>query len=611
MCEYSRRYGHFGEQYKSCLQSRTADTLANMAREKISMSVKTFYEALEEKLAGFSQEDLLSVVRNIARDVAAPERGNFLKKLTSTMAAEAHVERILDSDDLLTDIEDLISEIRHKQDHAEEWEQDRWDYHDHYDDEDSLGPYEECVSRFDTLFDRTRGIFDCDNFALARKAYMKLFEALGMEDDYGRGVHASDLQETDIGEECSRYLRSVYEETTPAQRVQTLWKALAHMKQLLWRRPPSLTDIMGVMKKPLSDEKEFLRAWVAFLKNEKESRAEGYLREAIRLAEGTAGIGSFAKEYGNDHPRAYLDWVKAIADGGGQKDVIAAVREALSALPKDLPIRSAIADVLYEAASSLRDEGTMRDARLEAFRAKPELHRLLDLWESTPAAVRRERMEEAALHIAAYAKKKHVYLSSEEQEDDAEEPADVSVVTLAHAHLLAQDWEGARKLAASGKEALGWTYGCNPQGLVVPAFLYLLMESKDALTVNLLHLWNDALENSIGWNDHEADEKRMREAYRTIATEASFTPEERKRLLQWCTTMSRKRAEAIVGNKRRKSYDKAARVVCACADVLQACDKHGDADALVEDIRLEFSRHSSFQKELRDAVAQIGRKVPT
>jgi len=194
------------------------------------MSVKALFDALEERLKNCSREELIAIIRESARIVAPPEREKFLNGLLPTDRGAAHAPAMLQTGGLLADIDYLIKEIERTQENADEWEQEHYGSYDRYDDEDPLGPYEDCIVNYELLFDRTRGAFDCGDFVLARQAYVKLFEALGMEDDYGRGISVHDLKETAIDEECSRYLRSVYETAEPAQRVHMLWQELAHVQ---------------------------------------------------------------------------------------------------------------------------------------------------------------------------------------------------------------------------------------------------------------------------------------------------------------------------------------------------------------------------------------------
>src|SRR5215510_12672834 len=67
--------------------------------------------------------------------------------------------------------------------------------------------------------------------------------------------------------------------------------------------------------------------------------ADAWLREAIRLARGTAGLAELARAEGQARPRAYLDWFAALEEEGQPREVLAAAQAALHMLPAHLPIR--------------------------------------------------------------------------------------------------------------------------------------------------------------------------------------------------------------------------------------------------------------------------------
>jgi len=204
------------------------------------------------------------------------------------------------------------------------------------------------------------------------------------------------------------------------------------------------------------------------LREQQGASADRWLREAIRLLEGTKGLAAFARKEGKAHPRAYLDWLTALQSEGKTAQVVAAAREALRALPADRPIRAAIADHLCEAARTLGDPETLQEGRWEAFTVKPSLGRLLDLWEATPESKRRTRMRQAERHLDQ-SLQRQTRRSVEEfdatVDDDLETPAWVDRTLLAHARMLCGDWEAARAMAADA-DVLGWSSSDNPQGVV-------------------------------------------------------------------------------------------------------------------------------------------------
>ncbi len=357
--------------------------------------LKRFFEAVEERLSACSAEQLRSILRNLAAEVAPKDRPGFLEALVPSEDASDLVQDALRQDALLADIDDLVAELREEMDSAEDaYDRYGYGYGDSWDDEDSLGPYESFVAPLVGLFDRTAGVFDCGQVSLARDAYHRLFDALTLEDDYGREVRASDLPETDIQGSRSRYLRALYETEDPARRPERLFAQMLELGNRLGMgsEPILLEDLIRASDRPLPDRKPFLRAWIAFLRQQKGPAADRWLREAIRLLEGTKGLEAFARQEGKAHPRAYLDWLAALKAQGKPAQVVAAARESLRTLPADRPIRAAVADHLCEAAGTLGDSRTVQEGRWEAFRARPSLGRLLDLREATPELKRRARM---------------------------------------------------------------------------------------------------------------------------------------------------------------------------------------------------------------------------
>lgn len=582
------------------------------------MALKAFWDTVEQRLAKYSAEELRAILRALAQEVAPTGRQAFLDKLKPAAEAAAAVRKAIGQEDLLADIDDLAREIKERTKNAEYWEEDKYEWGDDYEEEESLGPYEEFVEPLTALFDRAEAAFDYGNLALARKAYQKLFQVFESEDEYGRGVSADDLTDVDIDEARARHLRAVYETKSLAQRPQALFEQMQQMRPSHVRAHVMLDDIMQISRKPLPDQEEFLKAWIAFLRKQRGSDADAWLREAIRLAQGTQGLEQLARAEGKKRPRAYLDWFAALESEGKHHQVLSAAQEALQVLPDKLPIRAAIADHLCAAAVKLNDSQALRAGRWEAFIAKPTLERLLDVWDSAPKGEAQTRlMQQAAQHVKEYLA--HPPRSQEALDkmwsgDDLEMPAWIDASVLAHAYLLAEDWDAAHQLAAH-EQVLGWSGSDNPQGLVVPFFLMLLSGlQSDQLPRNLELVWEVALQNSIGfgYGGEDKEEKgtfqRLKRAYAEKLTTVSLSRERQAGLLTWCLDVSKRRVNAIVGDQHRGSYGKAATLIAACAEVLQSRGNAPEADAILEDVRNRFPRHRSFQAELSAATDEMKRR---
>ncbi|MCP4531423.1 MAG: hypothetical protein GY831_09355, partial [Delftia sp.] len=306
------------------------------------------------------------------------------------------------------------------------------------------------------------------------------------------------------------------------------------------------------------------------------SHVDAWLREAVWLAQGIPGLEALARAEGQTRPRAYLDWFAAQEVEGQHREVLAAAQEALQTLPARLPIRAAIADHMCTAAARLGEAEALRQGRWEAFAAKPILPRMLELWAvAVGTAERTALMQQAVGHVQDYLA--HPYVPPGEVMrggDSLERPAGIDLSVLAHACLLAGEWDTAHHLAAQGN-VLGWSRGESHQGLVVAAFLVLLSsKTLETLPSNLAQVWQWGMQHTVTtWRWESQQEKPVREqlahAYAEQFAAATLSTDRQERVLSWCLDVAQQRADAIVGNQYRKSYVKAAVLTVACAETLR------------------------------------------
>jgi len=588
--------------------------------EKVSL--KAFWETVEQRLATYSADELCAILRAMAQETPPSGRRAFLASLEPAEGPAVATSQVIQQEDLLADIDDLARELEDAMQHADPADslsplEERYEWGEDYDEEDSLGPYEEFVEPFVELFDRAEAAFDYGELDLARAAYQRLFELLRTEDGYGRGVSVSDLTGVDADEAVARHLRAVYETEPSARRPQALCEQMRQVPAWLFSPRPMLDDLVQISPRPLPEREQFLADWIAFLRTQSApsgSDADAWLREAVRLAQGTPGLEALARAEGQMRPRAYLDWFTALEEEGKHQEALAAAQEALQTLPPRLPIRAAIADHLCAAAARLNEAKALRLGRWEAFVAKPTLPRLLDLWDvAVDAAERTALMLDAAEHVRDYLAdppaRPDVMMRGD---DDLERPAWIGPPVLAHACLLASDWDEAHHLAAQGK-VLGWSRRESHQGLVVAAFLVLLSrKTPGALPSNLAQLWQWGLQYSVAaWSWRYEEENPVRErlerAYAEHFATAALSTDRQERFLSWCLDVAQQRADAIVGNKHRGSYNKAAVLTVACAKVLRLRGNQTAADALVNDVRGRFPRHRAFQAEIKTALWEMER----
>lgn len=521
------------------------------------MSLKAFWDAVEEQLAAYTADELRAIVRTFAREVAPTERQSFLARVRAAPREPvATLKRAVQAETLLKDILTLASQIKQKMKNAE--------YDDEYDDDDYDGardqaasPYEDFIAPLTVLFDRTQALFDLGDFVRVRAAYQKLFEIFDLEDDYGRSLNLRDLGLMDAHEARARYLRAVYETESPAQRPQVLYEQMRVAEQW-FSPPPMLEEVLSITRAALPDREHFVDAWITFLRQQEETLADLWLREAIRLSRGAAGLAELARAEGHKRPHAYLDWFTALEAEGDYPQVLVGAQEALQVLPKTWRLRAAVADHWALAAHQLNQTDDVRAARWEAFRVEPVLERLLDVWESTPSAERRTVMQQAVRHLQTF--RSQAAPEPRALVERLERPPIVNRATVVHACLWAEDWETVYQLAAK-EQVLGWSSTESAQTLVVPFFLVVLSgKSPRALPRNLRELWQAGLEYSSGWSQwstesvHNRLVDRLERVYDESIPRLTLDTEQQARWLGWCLSVANKRVDAIVGGQHRGSY---------------------------------------------------------
>ena len=573
------------------------------------ISLKAFWEKMEKKIGGYSADELRSILRAMAEETLPQQRRVFLDKLKPRKESADVEQRLIGQDELLSDIDDFAEELGAAIEDADP-DDYRDDYYNEYsDDEDSVGPYEEFIAPLTVLFERIGAAFDHGNFSLAREAYKKLFEATGHQDDYGRGATLADLPDVDTGETRARYLRAVYEDVSLARRPKALLD-LMQSAPLRFGSRLKIEDIIQISPKPLPDEDAFFKSWITFLGKQSGAEVDEWLREAVRLSQGTSGLAELARTEGVKRPRAYLDWFTALEEEGKHGEILIEAQKALQTLSTKLPIRAAVADCLCAAATKLKEPQVLRDGRWEAFAAKPTLSRLLDLRDSTPSAEQQlHLMLQAVSHLKNYLahppRRDNAW--SFEIGDDVESPAVAGNSELVHAYLLIGNWQEVHQLAAK-EGSLGWSNNENTQGLAVPFFLILLSgKTLGELPPSLSQLWQWGLQTSLGhWGFDKSENKlskRVESAYKEKIPSISLSNGEQNDLMAWCLEMATKRMTAIVKDQHRRSYDKAAVVIAACAETLRLRGKDDQAQTVLAETRNRFPRHRAFLSEL-DAATQ-------
>ncbi|MDP2182555.1 MAG: hypothetical protein Q8K99_08300, partial [Actinomycetota bacterium] len=440
---------------------------------------------------------------------------------------------------------------------------------------------------------------------LAEEAYMALFDILEMGDEPGHlpgSRDPRDILDTDLEETRLLYLQAAYRSAEPALRPFALMQAIDRFRYSVGT-DLDLRRVAGAAPGPLPDLAGFLPSWIDLLRSRNDRVGRYLLREAVTLSGGTSAVAALAREEGGNHPEAYVDWIGRLEEESDFGAMAEAATEGLARVPEDIVVRADIATGLVRAGERLGDVSMQLTGRREAFRSRPSLSDLLHLL--SLAELQGRHAEESAQAIA------RVRSLSEEQErsrrgflcEDCEtQRSQAQEGLLPQAYLLSGRYEDAFGLCA-GDSPLGWSYGGNPKGLLVPFFLMLLSCEPDSRIPGALErFWEQTMRIQWGYSVDEDVASRFGMAAMEVIRSTRLSDDEATKYLPWCVEQTGKRVDAIVGNKHRGSYGKAADLLMATAEVLAKKKARSDGDALITTYRQRYSRYPAFQGELRRAL---------
>lgn len=557
------------------------------------LSYREFWETLETKLEQATVEDLRRVLRGMAEGLKPNERKGFLEQLDHFLKSTTKPEPKPESPSLLHKIEALKQEIQEYLDGLDEEDY----FEDVYSDE-TANVFLPFYDAFEELLRETDRLHEDGQDALVVKAYRALFSFVEITDDYDNSFPIHDL---DSEESLLRYLHACYMITPPKKRAELLWDELWVLRDnILTPAWFSLLKLENISRRPLPNWEASLDDWIALLFEEgaeDDPHEEAWLREAIRRRHGLEGIIRLAHEQGDRFPNAYLEWFEALRQAGDFASLLVEAEKALQRFPEKHPIRAKMADFLAEAALRQGETKLLRQSRRIALLSEPKLERLLDLWEVLPQAQRAAQMRAIAERFAEELQHKVESTSIA----GWSKPFYPTPGLHLYACIFASEWQKALEIARKGKP-LGWSSTSRPQGIFIAlALMHLAGFSPSGLPQGMQRLWEEVWKPEAMW-DSTSSHQQMRLVLQSILeqtfAETHFTPDFESALLNECLQMATDRIEAIVDGLHRQSYHKAAALLVACGETLNA--RGGDGNGFIASGRKAFPRHRAFQQEVED-----------
>lgn len=425
----------------------------------------------------------------------------------------------------------------------------------------------------------------------------RIFDALllpiaNAEIDLGQHEMVEEVLSIDLHDCVGRCLLAVYVETSPRGRVDAILEAIDAVQGISALIEP-VRAMEQALGRELPDAGAFLDEWIARLEasaptdGDWESDQERWFRDAVARREGTEGLARIARA--TKRPQVVSAWCNAVVEDGDWKSALAAYEEGVALVTSDL-WRGEFLDGAALMASKLGRNDTKK--KLEgAWLGAPSLARLLR-WvvadDAKGASIRRRAA--AAL----------------------EADATSSSRLVAFLRVLVGDVPAAAK-ALRDAPGLGWSSDDHPGHVLFPAFAWMV---GDGAPKGVCATVIDALDRPPrlpleptlvpGDPSTRLSTPTVLDVLDRAEVRSRLTPKDRAAALDAMRVAASKRTEGVTGEKRRRHYEHAARLVGCCVEA----DRQGSA-AWCDTLRARTSRFPAYQEALRAALGGAGRFVGT
>lgn len=545
------------------------------------LALKPFEEAVRRHCEKLSHKELCDFICNrAAQEISAHERADFLEKLTSGSKKRI---RGNSRNNLISKIKLLKKAIKEHQESIEDGTFFEDYEHDYGYDEEPPPISEEQKEELETLFAEADHLFLSDELKLAAEAYQLLLGIFRYDEDAAFDYDIESHLNLNRREIRARYARCVYETAPSHKRLEQMIDAMEIDARQFQRNfvssegdYPLLQDVLDARSGELSEWKSFLNNWKNALKNETGERAAVLFFEAVH---GLDGIDGLAIEVRKSHvPVGYGYWLDKLVSDQNWNDAAAIAQEALENIPHGT-FRAQAAEILSAAAQNMRDKSLILKGKREGFYSMPDENSLSVLVEEAA----RQNVKTEELEKALKAKIAKTY------------PGELNVKIL----LMLGRLDDASKIVDT-TTPLGWNADNTGIGVFFGGLLAALTNSDPkGKTIQTLLRQYTGKRHSYFSDPANSQNKVISEEI-LAGVRGVFSDESKKqKWVEFVKKIGGNRIDAIVSNKHRGAYKRAAEVLGA---LTECCLIHRQAEQAKELLDLyrnqKYKRYSAFREEI-------------
>ena len=553
------------------------------------MSLRPFIESVKNSCENMTKEDLIGFVMYYAETVPAKGRIDFLDNIASF----SNDETIPEFDETIIDkISDLKDELKTRCESIEDgsyYDENEWNY---YDDEEPDYFSDEQKEEMEEYFNQADTFFLSGELAEANIIYRELYSIFNDDSFYGPDESYIDIEHR---ETRARYLRCIYETSNRAERAKNLLEEINiradlsdYHYDIYGNDDPLLDDIEDAKLEDLPEKSEFLIDWIELLTEYETNRSHILLLEAIYMKDGIDGVQELARKWKGGQPRGYLFWISILTDQKEWNKVIDIAREAFSVIPFN-HLRGIIAYEMINTGKKKQDDKIVLEGERELFYSVSEEKNLIILLKE---AKKQKVLDIEISNVLSY------FGTNREDKKDLEIKVLMIKGDLSEAFLKVKR-----------ADDLGWSYSSKSVAVLFAGILSaLVIENiqKAEIIKLILRRYTETGESYSFTTDtcNESDLFIFNEILEGLKN-ISITDEQESQYFTWVKSLGKKRIESIVSNKHRKSYNKAAEILCGLAECFILLNKKQIGLNLIHEYRDEkYNRYPAFKRELRSVLSK-------
>lgn len=364
----------------------------------------------------------------------------------------------------------------------------------------------------------------------------------------------------------------------------------------------TLEMLLQYGKDSLQGKEKFLKEWIGYLGRQKGACAEKLLLEAIDLLNDSDTALVLARKYAKMHPSIF-EQVLNQDSLRSASELMTIGLEALESIPPNFLIRSKVALMTAEFATTLDKRQVVEKCWLEAFRS-----------DTTPVQYMRIILEsnDFSLHRKAQVicnqysdkAKRFTYKTGYIGEVSENKVDNYTYFFLA---LLNKDFQKVIIDGMKMKETLGWSSTFMKQGI---AFFLILLNKNEILNSGCREMCQKVMENMPFTEDLylkgtniksvKNDMEFFWNCFLKWKNTVEVTKDMKNEILLQLDYWIAQRTEGIMQANRRNYYGECASFISALGEVKESQGIVGDKNSFLLEYKAMFPRRSAFHIELRE-----------